>query len=164
MYIPTINDTFKGWKVVPPTSYQKYISGWEALNTPTLDNDAADWHPWDFWHDYAGVEMQIKLYHNDLLGSEGVSYRHIRYTPQKVHIASFARAFADLIYYAKSEDELGKLTYDCEAMLDDDDLAELYPYLKTMQTKGDKDLGIVARFVFLDQYRQEKEFWNRWSS
>lgn len=37
------------FKIIPETSPKHYISGWEALNTPTEDRTTADWHPYVYW-------------------------------------------------------------------------------------------------------------------
>lgn len=84
-------------KKTPPTSINCYVSGFEALNTPDAEGMIADWHPKLYW--YSDIENEtIKLFSNNILGSNGIEKRKILYSDKEVYIANYPRAITDLVF------------------------------------------------------------------
>lgn len=86
-------------KTVPKTSKDNYISGFYSLNTPYEDRETADWHPMTYWYTPDDKPCEILLYKpNELLGCQGIEYRNIMWTDEKVYISNFPRALCDLLF------------------------------------------------------------------
>ena len=92
-------------KKIPETSLEKYISGYEALNTPDSSGVPADWHPRLYWYSKKEGEV-LKLYNNTKLGNRGIEERYIPYINKKVFIANHPRAIADLVMLTNNLDTL----------------------------------------------------------
>lgn len=100
-----------------------YLSGWEALNIPRLDDTTADWHPLLYFSD----KNSIKTYEsNEILGDLGIQKRYIKILDKEEYVASYARAIADLVY-SGNIDGLKNCVRD---YLDNDEEIELFGYLK----------------------------------
>lgn len=122
-------------KEIPTTSYDNYISGWEALNTIAPNGTTADWHALEYWGAIKQKE-NIKLYNNYFLGNAGIACRKINWSSDKVYIANFARAVADLVYYSDNLDELKFIFSD---MLNEDEESEAFEYMKIISKHKDID-------------------------
>lgn len=98
-----------------------YISGWEALNIPTLDGAIADWHPQLY------LNKELKKYpYNEILKKSGITKRYISFLDKYEYVANYPRAIADLVYKDETK-ELKNCVYD---FLNDKEATELYGYLK----------------------------------
>lgn len=86
-------------KLVPETSWNQYISGWEALNVATTHKDPVDWHIQGFWFSDKTNTMLKTYSRNPYLGTEGIGEDDILFpAKKKVYIANNERAFVDLVY------------------------------------------------------------------
>ena len=102
---------------------KSYISGWEALNIPTAFGKTADWHPLFYFNE----NQELKTYpYNEALGEAGITKRYVPFLRQDEYVANFPRAIADLVYEGNTK-ELKNCVSD---FLDDDEVIELYEYLK----------------------------------
>lgn len=119
---------------IPKTSYNKYISGWYALNTPK-DGYTADWHPLLYWSANNDKDV-IELTDNYFLGNKAIEYRDIKWSDKKEYIASYPRAIADLVYY--SEDPMLYYKYIINDMLGDDDRLNAFKLL--LEVSKHKDI------------------------
>lgn len=140
------------YKKIPKTSKKEYISGYEALNIKKQDGTVADWHPLNFW--LAKDEKDyINLYKtNDILGDEGIEYRNIDYTEDKVHVANFPRAIADLIYYG-DEKTLSRLRYMTNDFLSKDEELETLKMLLKINDNY-KDISEFLMIEFTRYFRK----------
>ncbi len=149
------------FRKIPKTSYTNYISCQEALNTPDENGEMADWHSLVYWSS-PKPNQEIPLYHNPLLDKEGIEYRKIQYSEDKVHIANFARAFADFVYLKRKNPlTLKILDTHCDAMIFDDYKQELYELVKKMQER-DKEHSYkqFVRYSFFEWFKRDREFWD----
>lgn len=83
-------------KKIPKTSINKYVSKYYALNTPIGDKLPADWHPYCWFTDEYGEE--IELMDNWSLGESGILYKKIPFSKTPVYIASYPRAVVDILF------------------------------------------------------------------
>lgn len=121
-------------KIIPKTSENNYISGWEALNIPNEKGDVADWHPRTYLFSNNPSE-EIELYNTiNFFGNKGIKKRMIYYPEkQEVYIASFSRAIADLLVTMK--DYQVPSLYGCRKdFLNEKESGELYNYLKPLDS------------------------------
>lgn len=116
------------YKKIPKTSIRKYISGWEALNTPDKNGMTADWHPDQIWLS-TPCAPGIELYRsNHILGTSGIEKRKILYSQgESVYIANFPRAIADILF---NDDSIyhSQLNGCVDDFLTDEEAEELYRY------------------------------------
>lgn len=109
---------------------KSYISGWEALNIPTIDGKIADWHPQFYFNE----NKKLKKYsNNEILKNSGISKRYVPILNKDEYVANFSRAIADLVYENDTR-ELKNCVYD---FLDEDEAIELYEYLKIINKTKD---------------------------
>ncbi|WP_416738290.1 hypothetical protein ACM0L0_01900 [Mycoplasma sp. 005V] len=87
-------------KKLPKTSYDNYISGWEALNLNfNRSSNGADWHSSEFFYD--NKISYLKTYEkNPILKNLGISKQTITWDNNKVeiYVANYGRAIYDLIH------------------------------------------------------------------
>lgn len=137
-------------KIIPKTSENSYISGWEALNIPNEKGDTADWHPRTYLFSSDPLE-EIKLYDTtDFFGNKGIKKRTIYYPEKKeVYIADFSRAIADLLVTMK--DYQVSSLYGCRKdFLSDEESEELYEYLKPL--KDNPRIEEFLKYEFTKKY------------
>lgn len=141
-----------GLKKIPETSYDRYVSGWYALNIPKSDGSVADWHPLLYWLSTSEKEETVPLTSaSPILGRRGIEYREITYPYKaKVHIATFPRALADLILWG-DEQTLQTLRGCGDDYLSEEEEEEFYHYLKLINEH--KDIG---EFIL---YQCTKQLW-----
>lgn len=141
-------------KIIPKTSSENYISGWEALNIPDENQNIADWHPKTYLFSEKENE-EIQLYNTiDILGNNGIKKRIIKYPENKeVYIANFPRAIADLLLTMKDY-QVSSLYNCCSDFLTKDETDELYNYLKNL--KDNQRIDDFLKYEFTVRYFNDK--------
>lgn len=132
----------------------QYISGWEALNLPNNQGVIADWH----FKLYFSDNNKYRIYQSDdnkILKHLGIEQRYIPILDKNCHIASFARAIADLVYIKET-----KGLKNCVSdYLDSSDELELFQYLKKI-SKDREDIKIFMKEELTKLYFKDKECLN----
>jgi len=145
-----------GIRKIPKTSFENYISGYYALNTPDKNGMTADWHSYYYWRT-ENNSNDIELFKNNfVLENDGIEYRKIIWSDEKVYIATFARAIADLLI--RQNGKIKSLTNCVDDFLTDKEAEELYGYCLKIHKKID-----ISEFIkreFPKKYVKEKEIWN----
>ena len=145
------------WKIIPATTEEKYISGWEALNVVAPDGiTTADWHPLNYWL-YTEKEPTIPLYANSyLFGKNGISKRMIPYDRSKeVFIADFPRAIADFILTQPKEFAMQMLDCRKDFLSTQEEDQKLYSYLEQIQSV--KDISWFIRREYPEKYLNDRK-------
>ncbi len=147
----TVKNMYK--KILPKTSENYYISGWEALNIPYENGETADWHPQVYLFSNKKNE-KIKLYNNnEILKNEGISKRIITYPKYKeVYIANFPRAIVDLLLTCKDY-QIGNLKNAKNEFLNKKEIKILYNYL--VKLKNNPKIEEYLKYEFTTKYFKE---------
>ena len=145
------------WKIIPATTEEKYISGWEALNVVAPDGiTTADWHPLNYWL-YTEKNPTIPLYANSyLFGKSGISKRIIPYDRSKeVFIADFPRAIADFILTQPKELAMQMLDCRKDFLSTKEEDEKLYSYLEQIQNV--KDISWFIRREYPEKHLNDRK-------
>lgn len=140
-------------KSIPETSFQSYISGWEALNVKDIHGFPADWHWKQYWVSCSANDT-IPLYENPILGALGIEHREICFSKgEKVYIADFPRAFADLVYFC--EDPVYQLRWTANELLTVEEKQTAFAYI--LRFREEKELHEYLTIQFPGEYRVWRE-------
>ena len=114
-------------KKIQGTNEKNYISGYYSLNCPDENGIIADWHPRYYWFS-DNKDEKVPLYNTtDVLGNYGIKKRKIQYSDEKVYIADFVRALADMILL---QDNISEFRFCSKEYLSDDiQVDQLYDLL-----------------------------------